>query len=379
VFFFENSNSSIFSMPSRAMALHAHLLHLVMILSLVNSVRVRETAQHKISTEVAILTNVPKGFPPILVQMYSDVSFVAEGGFGKVFKGTLKSTGLVHAIKVPKNAMNLEHKCGVIEQIHAMVRQQSGPTFTHIMNCLGSSNTDKYMILEWSGVDGYEAIVSCSFNKAMGLFKQLLIGLVSLHRSNPFPVIVHHDLKWQNVGVDEKNCLRIIDLEDTLPGVWGKRINGAQGYTFSTPETANNKFGFFCGLQPSRSYSPDKYALCPFAWTFDAYTAGIMAIQLFGVDFFFYLKMFRSMGESHLRESHLRDHLARSSVLDIPSIMVKLSLDQFMQGQDKTFVQDLQSSDIDTMYLEAQEALAAQYRLSRKNGIDSGKKAQGVR
>jgi len=82
-----------------------------------------------------------------------------------------------------------------------------------------------------------------------------------------------------------------------------------------------------------------------------------MAIQLFGVDLFFYLKYYRSVGAGHLQY-----HLARVSVLDIPSIMVDIGLNQFMQGQDKTFVQDLQSSDIDTMYSEAQKALAAQYR-----------------
>jgi len=231
------------------------------------------------------------------------------------------------------------------------------------MNCIGSSSTKKYMILEWSGTDGHKYIVSRSFDDAMGLFKQVLIGLVSLHRKDPNPVIVHHDLKWQNVGVDEKKCLRIIDLEDAIPGLWGNRVRGAQGYTFSTPETINNEFGFFCGLKSGTPRS-----LCPYAWAYDAYTAGIMMAQLFGIDLFFYLRSWASMSLMQgMRRGEARHYLSQASIFDIPSHLLFVGEDLFVRSTTKKFVQELRSSaqDLNGLYADLKNTFSAEYNITR--------------
>lgn len=79
------------------MALHARCFLSVILCPVIS---VREEHHVKISTEID--TNLPAGFPA----GYSSVSLVGQGGFGKVFKG-IASTGEVHAIKIPNDAIDL--------------------------------------------------------------------------------------------------------------------------------------------------------------------------------------------------------------------------------------------------------------------------------
>jgi len=360
----EDSNTYLISLRAPVMTLQHRLLHILLTTTLVHSVR---EEQQRESTELDV-----SGFPPILSNDYEDIQFVAEGGFGKVFKATCKKhphRGKLHAIKVPNDASGLESKCRAIQNIQQMVHIQDGPDFTHIMNCIESSSIYKYMILEWSGTDGSKAIIGKSFDEAMGLFKQLLIGLSSLHREAPMATIVHHDLKWQNVGIDEKNCLRIIDLEDAFPGVWGHRNDGAAGYTFSTPETEpkDKRFGFFCGLTPGQA--KDARALCPFAHSYDAYTAGIMAIQLFGIDLLFFLNWWSSLRD---KEEYITGLLSQDSVLVIPHDMVRRGLDLWMQEGAGLFRHKL-NTDITSMYSNLKKVMMTKYLETRGKPLDMEK------
>jgi len=347
------------------MALHARCFLSVILCPVIS---VREEHHVKISTEID--TNLPAGFPA----GYSSVSLVGQGGFGKVFKG-IASTGEVHAIKIPNDATDLEQKCKDIQNIQEMVRVQNGPPVTHIMNCIGSreikdiygSTQSGHMVLEWSGTEGHKAIKSCNFDQAMGLFKQLLIGLVSLHRKPPMPVIVHHDLKWQNVGVED-NCLRIIDLEDVTPGIWGKRNQGAPAYTYETPETVNNKWGFFCGRTGG-----DPNSLCPYAWAYDAYTAGIMMAQLFGIDLLFYLNYWGSLN-SQGRQAEAQHFLIRESILLIPSVLLDVGQNMILGSTTKKFVQQLRSlARLESDYDSLNKTFSDEYQVIRGYALNKDK------
>jgi len=110
----------------------------------------------------------------------------------------------------------------------------------------------------------------------------VILALYAMQQSNP--PFIHHDLKWHNVAVDRK-CLRLIDLDDHVEGIWGEKRKAGGVWTplYAPPEQQEQDQAiFFCGLHSHSSPAPS--AVCPGAYAFDVFSAGIMASEACGLD-----------------------------------------------------------------------------------------------
>jgi len=148
------------------------------------------------------------------------------------------------------------------------------------MQCLDASYD--YVVYEWAGEDGVLVVKEeASLDSVLGLFKQVILALYAMQQSNP--PFIHHDLKWHNVAVDRK-CLRLIDLDDHVEGIWrNKRGPGVWTPVYAPPEQQGQRDAiFFCGLHSHSS--PARNAVCPGAYAFDVFSAGMMASEACALD-----------------------------------------------------------------------------------------------
>jgi len=119
------------------------------------------------------------------------------------------------AIKVMRwqmSAAQLERQRNKIKALHEMVASRPGRT--HIMESIRSCPS--YIVYRWAGEEGSKLMPKLNFAEALGLLKQVTMALYALFR-HPLTTFIHHDLKWQNVAVDDAEhgkCLQLIDLDD---------------------------------------------------------------------------------------------------------------------------------------------------------------------
>jgi len=164
------------------------------------------------------------------------------------------------------------------------------------MNCIEAHS--QYVVYEWAGEEGSKVLPQKSFDEARALLKQVVMALHALSRGSR-TTILHHDLKWQNVAV-ESGCLKLIDLDDWIPGRWGRRLDiTAHTPLFSPLEilTEKGRKNYFCGLTATAAAATARtgnfetaLVPCPGAYSFDIYTAGMMALQICGFEWVFFAK-----------------------------------------------------------------------------------------
>jgi len=233
--------------------------------------------------------------PPDLEPKYHNIELAGEGTFGSVYKAITDvdtdHTDQQVAIKVMKgraNSADLRKQCQKIQVLHEVVKAAQG-SGVHLMNCIESAA--QYVVYEWAGEEGSKLLPTQSFDAARSLLKQVIMALHALSCGSG-KTIVHHDLKWQNVAVQD-GCLKLIDLDDWIYGQWGNRLKKTP-YTplFSPPEILTTKVrpkNYFCGLTASRANEQGGAGVvCPGAYSFDIYTAGMMAVQICGFEWVFF-------------------------------------------------------------------------------------------
>jgi len=138
-------------------------------------------------------------------------------------------------------------------------------------------------VLEWAGNSGNEVLHKRKFDAALGLLKQVVLALHALQEASP--PIIHHDLKWDNVAVDEQNCLKLIDLDLSMKGIWKDRNKATLAVrAYAPPESQP----FFCGLSPPQ----EDEAACPAAYSYDMFAAGIMSLSVCSLDMLFFVKSY---------------------------------------------------------------------------------------
>jgi len=224
------------------------------------------------------------GLPAGLEKRFTDIQYAGSGSFANVYAARDLNTNDKVAIKVPKydfSVQELKRSCDKIKKLTNHVQKTHGGK--HIMRCLHSDS--RYTVFEWAGEEGSSVLEKeASLDSALGLLKQVILALYAMHHSSP--PFVHHDLKWKNVAVDGK-CLRLIDLDDHVEGIWKHRIYSSRAvYTpfYAPPELDPTKRTnvFFCGLSSRFPQATD--AVCPGAYAFDMFSAGLMACQACALD-----------------------------------------------------------------------------------------------
>jgi len=210
------------------------------------------------------------------------------------------------------------------------------------------THVDIIEVYEWAGKEGSKVLEELTTSKeALGLVKQVMLALDAMQSVNI--VYIHHDLKWANVAVDEAKCLRLIDMdhytmEHYIDGDYGtsKKKFGAEDALYAPVE--RRLYNFWCGDHEhsihnhSMDESMDENELpCPAAYTFDIFSAGIMAAQACALDWFFYAIVFlkANSNDGALRpevEKH-RDAISqdlRSSIPQLGLVYLRMRLGPFI-------------------------------------------------
>jgi len=204
------------------------------------------------------------------------------GAFGAVFAARKKNGDQRVAIKVPRQPIGFEslsHYCDQMKQISKLIKGKVGSD--HVMTCI--ENGKSYMVLEWAGKPGNTVLQKSTLAPALKLLKQVILALHALQGANP--PIIHHDLKWDNVAVDENKCLKLIDLDFVMKGIWKERHKETVAARETVPPESQP---FFCGLSPPQ----EDEAACPAAYSYDMFGAGIMSWFMCSLDILFFAKSY---------------------------------------------------------------------------------------
>jgi len=227
--------------------------------------------------------------PSELRSTYNNFKQLGQGSFATVFQAERISDGLKVAIKLPNKVGQgklVAGDCDKIQKISDNVKGNKEGNKVggrHIMECYEKGNG--YVVLQWAGTPGDIVIEGQSLHQMMALLKQVVFALYAFEKASP--PIVHHDLKWNNVAVDDQNCLRLIDLDSSVEGTW-------QGHTqdittcelFAPPEFFKSYEAFYCGL------STASQTVCPLSYSWDMFTVGQMAVEMCGLEYLFFQKYF---------------------------------------------------------------------------------------
>jgi len=235
-----------------------------------------------------------------LESLYNNLQLKGSGSFGYVYFANDKTNGQSVAVKVPKIAPSpgdLESKCNKIQKLTENIESVSEAGGIHIMHCLKAE--PKFVTYEWSGTQGVEKLLDLdSFDSAFGLLKQVMLALYAMQHSHP--PYIHHDLKWENVAVDENNCLRLIDLDDSTEGIWGAREHGSTTASalYAPPEYTTTRKSFHCGLRAGTADTE-----CPRSYAFDMYSAGLMVYEACSLDWMSYFEEWNKHKEAVIEDT----------------------------------------------------------------------------
>jgi len=249
-----------------------------------------------ISQPPSLLHDTVMLLPTGINMRYSEIKQAGEGMYGIVYKAKDSTTGQLVAIKVMKGNVGgdaLQAQCKKIEDLHKVTEVSQGPEIAHLMNCIEAQT--QYVVYEWAGEEGSKLLPSLSFDAARALLKQVIMALHALSRAT----ILHHDLKWQNVAI-EAGCLKLIDLDGWIFGQWGNRFHKTVHSSLcSPPEILKRRRpeNYFCGLTESAAEAQGgAEAVCPGAYSFDIYSAGMMALQICGFEWMFFANFMQEDG-----------------------------------------------------------------------------------
>jgi serine/threonine protein kinase len=162
---------------------------------------------------------------------------IGAGGFGQVFLGTTTATPTrkLALKKQPLRKLNLQL---VTEIVHL-----KNLAHENLIQYVDSyiSEEDIWIVTEY--VDGItltqlmrhnkEHNTAISLNLLAGIATQLLVGVVFLHER----VIIHRDIKPDNIMVDNSGCVKILDLGLSIREGFNYNIAGT--YSYMAPEVHN--------------------------------------------------------------------------------------------------------------------------------------------
>jgi len=161
--------------------------------------------QRIIVEKVADVTNVTP-HPARTTYYYSDATFIAQGGFGKVYKATkYRSAGTIsttpYVVKVVSNLAAAQKECA----------EYASVTGTYFIHCYGATGdtTKGYAVLDDAGKDIGKVLEAGTISESQRktIMKGLLTGLKVLKDDGK----VHRDIKPANVCF-RSDKVKIIDL-----------------------------------------------------------------------------------------------------------------------------------------------------------------------
>eukprot|EP00443_Scrippsiella_acuminata_P056544 CAMPEP_0115525834 /NCGR_PEP_ID=MMETSP0271-20121206/81964_1 /TAXON_ID=71861 /ORGANISM="Scrippsiella trochoidea, Strain CCMP3099" /LENGTH=486 /DNA_ID=CAMNT_0002957505 /DNA_START=9 /DNA_END=1469 /DNA_ORIENTATION=+ len=212
------------------------------------------------------------------------VKALGSGFSGTVYLARSRASGQLVAIKMAKNKRaeySLTRECERAQKVHASIAAgddegDRSDVSSHVVRCLAQEKDYKppFVALEYAGRPAVRALAAAKDHVvALQLLKQVFLGLRAMQKG--VPPTIHHDLKWDNVAVADDGCLKIIDLDSATKGVNEKQFTRGRAFTeaFAPPELNPRGPFFACGASGGESN-------CPLAYSYDTYSAGIMAASV---------------------------------------------------------------------------------------------------
>ncbi|CAD8150941.1 unnamed protein product [Paramecium pentaurelia] len=160
---------------------------------------------------VELFINLKKGS---INKVYAFGQVLGQGAFGKVWKVTHKTTGLIRAMKqIKKSELIKEDEQKLFQEMH-ILKNLDHPHIVKLYE-LYQDQTNYYMITEYlSGGELFERIKKMQVfteKRASELILQILLAINYCHEQK----IVHRDLKPENIlfsGPEPQQNLKIIDF-----------------------------------------------------------------------------------------------------------------------------------------------------------------------
>ncbi|CAK57234.1 unnamed protein product (macronuclear) [Paramecium tetraurelia] len=186
-----------------------------------------------------------------ITKVYTLGQVLGQGAFGKVWKVTHKTTGLIRAMKqIRKSELIKEDEQKMFSEMN-LLKNLYHPNIVKLYELYQDSN-NYYLITEYlSGGELFERIKKMNQfteKRASDLMRQILMAIVYCHEKK----IVHRDLKPENIlfsGTEPDALLKIIDFGCS------RRFNSQKNMTkrlgtpyYIAPEVLNHNYNEKCDV-----------------------------------------------------------------------------------------------------------------------------------
>ncbi|KAJ1730545.1 serine/threonine protein kinase, CMGC, CDC2/CDK sub [Coemansia biformis] len=146
------------------------------------------------------------------IQLYTRISMVGEGTYGKVYKARNKETGQVVALK--RMRIDLEREGFPITAMREirLLRQLQHPNITQVLDVVPEPGSAVYVVMEYMDYDLSGLINHPQWcpdpAHIKSLMQQLLEGLGFMHERG----ILHRDIKGSNLLVNQQGQVKYVDF-----------------------------------------------------------------------------------------------------------------------------------------------------------------------
>ncbi|KAI8322426.1 kinase-like protein [Martensiomyces pterosporus] len=146
------------------------------------------------------------------VKLYTRISMVGEGTYGKVYKARNKETGQVVALKRMRMDMDREGFPITAMREIRLLKQLRHPNITQVLDVVAESGNAVYVVMEYMDFDLSGLINHPQWQPEPGhkksLMLQLLQGLEYMHSKG----ILHRDIKGSNLLVNQHGQVKYVDF-----------------------------------------------------------------------------------------------------------------------------------------------------------------------
>ncbi|KAI9506111.1 kinase-like domain-containing protein [Coemansia spiralis] len=146
------------------------------------------------------------------IQLYTKISMVGEGTYGKVYKARNRETGQIVALKRMRIDMDREGFPITAMREIRLLKQLTHHNITQVLDVLPDSSNAIYVVMEYMDYDLSGLINHPQWNPEpahqKSLMQQLLDGLDFMHAHG----ILHRDIKGSNLLVNRYGQVKYVDF-----------------------------------------------------------------------------------------------------------------------------------------------------------------------
>ncbi|KAJ2520545.1 kinase subunit of RNA polymerase II carboxy-terminal domain kinase I [Coemansia sp. RSA 1939] len=145
-------------------------------------------------------------------QLYTRISMVGEGTYGKVYKARNRESGRIVALKRMRVETDREGFPITAMREIRLLKQLKHPNITQVLDVIPDGNSAVYMVMEYMDYDLSGLANHPQWNPEpahkKSLMHQLLEGLAFMHERG----ILHRDIKGSNLLVNQHGQVKYVDF-----------------------------------------------------------------------------------------------------------------------------------------------------------------------